>query len=313
MPPATRAVLLMAYGTPERPEQVGPYFTHIRGGRTPSPEAIAHLRARYERVGGGTPLRRITEQVRERLESALAAAGDPRAVYVGMKHWHPFIADTLRRMRDDRVVDVTAIALAPHYSRMSVGAYERAIRDAERELGAPFGTRVVQRWHTRPEFVAMTARLVEDGLAAFPAAERDAVTVVFSAHSLPQRIRDWGDPYEAELLASSAAVAQHLSLRDWRFAWQSAGGTSEPWLGPDILAYLETLASEGVRRVLQVPIGFVAEHLEILFDIDIEAVTRARELGITLRRTALPNASPALVETLLAVVAAADAEVAAEP
>jgi ferrochelatase len=307
MTPSRRAVLLMAYGTPASADQVADYFTHIRGGRRPPPEAIEHLRHRYERVGGGTPLLRITEEVRAKLERALDDRGDSRRVYVGMRHWHPFIAETVKQMRDDGVRDVTAVAMAPHFSRMSIGAYEQAVRDAERDAGATFESRVVQRWHSEPEFIEMMAALVSRGLSAFPPAERDSVLAVFSAHSLPQRIREWGAPYEHELRASSAAVAARVGLSDWRFAWQSAGGTREPWLGPDILEYLEALAQEGVRNVLQVPIGFVADHLEILYDIDVEAVEKARSLGMTLRRTELPNSSPDLIATLVRVVERADA------
>jgi ferrochelatase len=223
-----------------------------------------------------------------------------------MRHWHPFIAETVQRMRDDGVRDVTAIAMAPHYSRMSIGAYEQALRDAERTAGAEFASRVVQRWHSEPEFVEMMAMLVQRAIEEFPADQRDKVLTVFSAHSLPQRIREWNDPYEDELRASAAAVAARVGLSDWRFAWQSAGGTREPWLGPDILDYLEALAEEGIHNVLQVPIGFVADHLEILYDIDVEAVERARSLGITLRRTELPNASPELIDTLVRVVERAE-------
>jgi ferrochelatase len=209
-------------------------------------------------------------------------------------------------MRDDGIREVTAIAMAPHYSRMSIGAYEQALRTAERELGTPFESRVVQRWHPEPEFIEMIANRVTRGLGSFSPAERDATLVVFSAHSLPQRIREWNDPYEDELRASSAAVAARVGLSDWRFAWQSAGGTREPWLGPDTLDYLETLAGDGVRNVLQVPIGFVADHLEILYDIDVEAVQKARDLGMTLRRTELPNASRDLIHTLVCVVERAE-------
>jgi ferrochelatase len=301
-----RAVLLMAYGTPASADQIADYFTHIRGGRRPPPEAIEHLRHRYERVGGGTPLLRITEEVRTKLERALDERADSRRVYVGMRHWHPFIAETVEQMRDDGVRDVTAVAMAPHFSRMSIGAYEQALRDAERDTSAPFESRVVQRWHTEPEFIEMMAALVRRGLSAFPSPDRKSALAVFSAHSLPQRIREWGDPYEDELRASSAAVAARVGLSDWRFAWQSAGGTREPWLGPDILEYLEVLAQEGVRNVLQVPIGFVADHLEILYDIDVEAVEKARSLGMTLRRTELPNSCADLISTLVRVVERAD-------
>lgn len=301
------AVLLMAYGTPATLDQVGAYFTHIRGGRQPSPEAVAHLRARYERIGGTAPLLHITTALAAGLATRLAAEGRPQRVYVGMKHWHPYIADVMRTMRDDGVRDLTAVVLAPHYSRLSVGAYRRAVDDAQHALGNPFNIRFVERWHAVPEFLDMMAGLVRNGLARFPAESRQSVSVVFTAHSLPVRIREWGDPYESELLESSRAVAERVGLSDWRFAWQSAGGTSEPWIGPDILDYLDTLHSEGVRQLLQVPIGFLSEHLEVLYDIDIEATDKAATLGMTLHRTELPNASPALVGALAAIVASAPA------
>jgi protoporphyrin/coproporphyrin ferrochelatase len=296
-----RAILLMAYGTPATLDDVGPYFTHIRRGRAPSPEAIEHLRHRYEQVGGATPLRAITEAVRDRLEESLRADGDARRVYVGMKHWHPFIAETARQMAADGVREATAVVLAPHYSRMSVGGYRRYLDDALEELGRPFAVRFVERWHLQPPFVEMMAGLVREGLEQFPEPERDDVTVVFTAHSLPEKIREWDDPYERELRESAEAVAARAGLRRWRQAWQSAGSTGEPWIGPDILEFLETLRAEGVRRVLQVPIGFVSDHLEVLYDIDVEARARAAELGMRLERTRLPNATPELIRVLRAV------------
>ncbi len=297
-----RAVLLVAYGTPETLDDVEAYFTHIRGGRKPPPDAVEHLRARYERVGGGTPLRRITESVRAKLETTLKSRGAPQKVYIGMRHWHPYIADVVRAMHSDGVRDVIVIALAPHYSRMSVGAYRDAVEAANKELPNPLNVRVVERWYDHPKFVKMMTTLVRDALKKFPTDERDSVMVIFTAHSLPVRIREWSDPYEEELLESSAMVAREADIRQWRFAWQSAGGSHEPWIGPDILEYLETLKAEGVQNVLQVPIGFVSDHLEVLYDIDIEAKEKARLLGMVLERTALPNDSPALIETLADVV-----------
>jgi ferrochelatase len=168
----------------------------------------------------------------------------------------------------------------------------------------------VESWGTQPEFLATMADLVRAGLEQFPATARDDVLLVFSAHSLPERIRTWSDPYEEQLRASSAAVAEQLGPsghpRPWRFAWQSAGETGEPWIGPGICDYLATLHDEGVRNVLQIPIGFVADHREILYDIDYEAMNKARELGMTLHRTAMPNATPALIQTLVAVVRGAE-------
>lgn len=312
---STHAVLLMAYGTPETLDQVEPYFTHIRGGRPPSPEGLARLRRRYELVGGGTPLLEITVKTARALETAINSGvgeGEHRPVYIGMKHWHPYVGDVMRAMATDGIESVTALTLAPHYSRISLGGYRKAMDEAQATMDHSFDVTFIERWHAQPEFIAMMADLVRAGLERFDPAERGSVLTVFSAHSLPVRIREWDDPYERELLDSSAATALKLGLEDWRFAWQSAGETGEPWLGPDILDYLETLHAEGVRNVLQVPIGFVSEHLEILWDIDYEAKEKARELGMTLHRTELPNDSPAMVRALSAVIAAAESGRSAE-
>ena len=301
-------VLLMAYGTPETPDQVEAYFTHIRGGRVPSPESVAHLQHRYELVGGKTPLLAITEATREALERQLNDGSEmPYRVYAGMKHWHPYIADVLARMAADGIREFVAIALAPHYSRISIGGYRKAVEEGAAALGNPFtAITMVESWSLQPEYLDLMAEHIRAAREQFTPEERERILTVFSAHSLPERIRTWDDPYESQLLASSAAVAERLGLRDWRFAWQSAGNTGEPWIGPDILDYLEELHTEGVTTVLQVPIGFVADHLEILFDIDYEAKNKARELGMHLERTAMPNATPGFIRALAAIVAAND-------
>jgi ferrochelatase len=303
---APTGVLLLAYGSPESADDVEAYFRHIRGGRTPSPEAVENLRQRYALIGGRTPLLSITTETASALQAALdATAPGEYRTYVAMKHWHPFIGDVIPRIAADGVRRLIAIVLAPHYSRMSVGGYRQYVEDAIAKLDAPMDLTFVESWHLEPEFIALMAGRVRDGLAAFPEHERDATCVVFSAHSLPVRIRTWNDPYESQLLASSEAVARNLGLSDWRFAWQSAGHTGEPWLGPDIVDYLETLHGEGVRTVLSVPIGFVCDHLEVLFDIDHEAAEKAAALGMTLRRTRMPNATPELIAVLEALVARA--------
>jgi protoporphyrin/coproporphyrin ferrochelatase len=296
-------VLLMAYGTPETPDQVEAYFTHIRGGRVPSPESVAHLRHRYELVGGRTPLLAITEEARAALEVALNERPGPRyRVYAGMKHWHPFIADVLARMAADGIGRIVAVALAPHYSRISIGGYRKSVEEGAAALGDPFQISFVDSWHLQAEYLDLIADHIRAARSQFAPDELDGLMTVFSAHSLPERIRTWDDPYEAQLLASSAAVSERLGGIAWRFAWQSAGNTGEPWIGPDIVDYLETLHGEGVRAVLQVPIGFVADHLEIMYDLDYEAKNKATELGMTFHRTAMPNATPAFINTLAAVV-----------
>lgn len=308
---ATVGVLLMAYGTPETPDQVEPYFTHIRGGRAPSAESVARLRHRYELVGGRTPLLDITNELREALERELNAApvGPSYRVYVGMKHWHPFIGDVVPLIAADNIRELVAVALAPHYSRISIGGYRTALGSALALLPEPPTLHFIDHWHLNAQFIEFTAARVAAAIADFPAPTNPKtdgdVVVMFSAHSLPARIREWSDPYESELLESCAAVAGRAGVRDWRFAWQSAGQTGEPWLGPDIVDYLDTMYSEGVRRVLSVPIGFVSDHLEVMYDIDYEARRKAESLGMTLRRTRMPNADSSFVRVLASVVATA--------
>ncbi len=302
-------ILLLAYGTPSTPDEVEPYFTHIRGGRTPSAEAVTRLKERYQLIGGRTPLLDITMETASELQAALdARAPSAYRTYVGMKHWHPFIGETVRQMDADAVRRVIAIVLAPHYSRLSVEGYRAYLDEALENLAAQPEVRFVQSWHLQPEFIEMMSERVTEALSGFPPGTNDDVCTVFSAHSLPERIRSWGDPYESQLLASCAAVAARAGLTGWRFAWQSAGQTGEPWLGPDIVEYLGVLHGEGVRSVLSVPIGFVCDHLEVLYDIDHEAAAAARSLGITLRRTRMPNASPEMISALEAVIAGVERE-----
>lgn len=298
------AVLLLAYGSPERAEDVEAYFTHIRGGRTPSPESVRNLRERYEIVGGKTPLRKITERAAELLQAELNARGRDLQVFVGMKHWHPYIAETVEEMMALGITNVVAIALAPHFSRMSIGAYREAVQKAAN--GSALNVVFVEQWHDHPGFIDLIANRITDALQQFVMNGGEQVEVVFSAHSLPERIRSWDDPYERQLQESCRLVAERAGLTNWHFAWQSAGQTGEPWLGPDLGDYLEVLSGKGVRNVLSVPIGFVAEHLEVLYDIDIEAQERARSLGISLMRTQMPNATEDFVSLLADIAIAAE-------
>lgn len=293
----TSAVLLMAYGSPESADDVQPYFTHIRGGRAPSAEAVERLKRRYEIVGGRTPLLEITMRVRQALEAEIR-----QPVYIGMKHWHPFIGDTVQRMSADGVSEVTAIALAPHYSRMSIGGYRKSLDEAMATLERPIAVRFIESWHLHPSFVELIARRAREALEMWTASPRAQVLTLFSAHSLPERIRTWHDPYERQLLESCHAVAARAGIDHWRFVWQSAGDTGEPWLGPDIVEAISQAHRDGVRDILSIPIGFVSDHLEIFYDLDYEAQRAADSLGITFRRTRMPNADPAFVQTLASLV-----------
>ncbi len=305
---APTGVLLMAYGTPNSLDEVEPYYTDVRGGRAPTPELLAELKERYRLVGGRTPLLEISRAQADGLQRLLDAEAPGRyRVYLGMKHWHPYIAAAVRQMRADGIRQALAVALAPHYSRMSIGGYISRIEDAQASLGGePIRFRYVESWHDEPIFLEALATQVRAALAtSFAPEERDSVFVLFTAHSLPERIREWDDPYQRELLATSRGAADLLGLpaNRWDFAFQSAGRTPEPWLGPDILTKLRELAAAGCRSVLVCPVGFIAEHLEIFYDIDYEARRLAdEELGVHLERIEMLNATPPLLEALAAVV-----------
>ena len=276
----------MAYGSPATADDIRPYFEDIRSGRPVSDEAVAELAGRYRRIGGRSPLDEVTEAQRAALEREL---GIP--VFVGMKHWRPRIAEAVERALESGATRVVGVVLAPHYSRMSVGEYRERLeaalegRDAELVL--------VESWHDDPAFVDVVAERVR-GTDAW---------VVFTAHSLPERILASGDPYRDQLLETSRLVAERAGLGErWSFAFQSASATGEPWLGPDILEEIERLAGEGENKVLVTPVGFVADHLEILWDLDIEARDKAHELGLQCERTDSLNDDPRFVSALAGIV-----------
>ncbi len=290
MPEAPYAVLLMAYGAPLAPEQVEPYLLDVRGGRPTPPAVIEELKRRYLAIGGRSPLLERTQEQAAALRERLG--GPP--VLVGMRHWHPYIRDVLaeaHRLGIDRLV---ALPMAPHYSRMSIGAYQRAVEEARGEIEVAF----IEQWFDHPKFLEAVAVRIRQALGRFAPSRRPAVPIVFTAHSLPQRILEDGDPYPRQLEASVAGVLARLPPQPHRFAFQSAGQSAEPWLGPDVEATLQELAAQGNDAVLVCPIGFVADHLEVLYDVDIALRERARQLGITLVRTESLNAHPLLIEAL---------------
>jgi ferrochelatase len=282
----------MAYGSPASLEDVEPYYTHIRGGRRPGPEQVASLRDRYRAIGGASPLLRITQAQAETLRTRLGIS-----VYIGMKHWHPFIEETVERMRSDGVGRAVAIALAPHYSRMSIGGYIRAVEAAVARLGGP-QMAYVESWHRHPLFIDAAVERLRDArhLHADPQAP-----VVFTAHSLPRRILEWNDPYVDQLAETARTVADAAQIKRWSLAFQSASATGEPWLGPDILDVIRELHQGGVGEVIVCPVGFVADHLEVLYDIDVEARRLAETLGMRLVRTESLNASPQFIDALAAI------------
>ncbi len=300
--PDKTAVLLMAYGTPNSPEEIEPYYTDIRGGRKPSPENLKELTERYERIGGRTPLLEITREQARATQDELNRKGDRYRVFIGMKHWHPYIAEVVEQMQRAGLHDVIALALAPHYSRFSIDGYFGRLRTAMEKCHALFDVRYVKSWNVNRFFLQSIAERMEDARRQFGGPDWDDIQVLFSAHSLPERILQSNDPYPEELQATCRGVAELLHLPNWRFAFQSAGRTGEKWLGPEILDTLGTIAAEGHKRVLIAPIGFVADHLEVLYDIDVECAERAQALGLEMHRIASPNASPTFISAIADVV-----------
>ena len=282
------AVILMAYGSPDRAEDIPAYFSDIRSGRPVRPEAVAELVERYRRIGG-SPLNEIAEAQRAALQTEL---GLP--VHVGMKHWRPWIADAVEEALAGGTERLVGLVLAPHYSRLSIGGYRERL---ERALAGRAELVFVESWHDHPPYLDVLARRVR-GTDAH---------VVFTAHSLPERILAEGDPYRDQLLETADLVARRAGLARWSFAFQSESPTGEPWLGPDVLVELDSLHAAGVRKVLIAPIGFVSDHLEILWDLDVEAREKAAALGLELDRIRSLNADPAFVSGLADLVRKASA------
>jgi ferrochelatase len=295
-------VLLLAHGGPDSLDDVEPFLTNIRGGRPFPRELLEEVRERYRIIGGRSPLLEISRRQAQALERQLNAGGGRFRVYVGMRNWHPFIRDTMREIEQDGVTRLVALCLAPQNSRKSVGLYFQHMKNAQEQLGWSTPTALIESWHLEPLLIEAFAEKLREALAGFPGDGSVPPSVVFTAHSLPEKVLTEGDPYDGEVRGTAATVAERCGLKNWRFAYQSQGATAEPWLGPTVEAVLEELAREGFRRVLIAPIGFVADHVEILYDIDIAFQQFAENQGLTLRRTASLNESPALIRALAALV-----------
>lgn len=300
------AVLLMAYGTPRSREEILPYYTDIRRGRVPTDEQLSDLTARYEAIGGLSPLAALTESQRDALQTALNnIAPDTYHVALGLKHAAPMIEDAVQQLATEGFTKIIALVLAPHYSSFSIGQYIGRATEA----ATPHGISVtgITSWATEEAFIEFLADDMSAKLASMPAATH----VLFTAHSLPQRIIDAGDPYPAELRSTAVAVAAKLGLEEntqWSIAWQSAGRTPEPWIGPDILDVIDALAAQTTPAagVLVSACGFVADHLEVLFDLDIEALHRAQQHGLAFARTECVNDNGAIMNALAHRVHAAN-------
>jgi ferrochelatase len=293
-------ILLMAYGSPNSEDDVEAYLADIRGGRKPSREAVENLKERYRKIGGHSPLLDISNAQASALERTMRKQGVSARVYVGMKHWHPYIGEVVPKIVNDGIHQIIALALAPHYSQVSIGGYKRALDQALAASGnmkADF----VESWYDHSIFHRAVAEHVRDAMGQFP--KSSALEFLFTAHSLPERILEHNDPYPSQLRSSCQAVADILKLDYWSFAYQSAGQTAEKWLGPDILEWLQEFSQHGrAVNVLVVPIGFVADHLEILYDIDVEAKEFAEAHGLNLIRAESLNTTGTFISALADIV-----------
>ena len=291
-----KGVVVMAYGTPRAREEILPYYTDIRRGRPPSDEQLAELTRRYEAIGGLSPLAERTEAQRVAISAALdSIAPGEFVVTVGLRHVDPSIEAAVDALADAGVDSIVGLVLAPHYSSMSVAVYlERAAAAAERHELRFAG---IERWADEPVYLDYLARDVTMARSDLP----ERTDVLFTAHSLPQRILGTGDRYPDEVATTAALVAGQVGLpaERWSVAWQSAGRTDEPWLAPDLLSAIDSLAAAAeVDGVLVCPCGFVADHLEVLYDLDIEARQRAEAAGLVFRRTSVINDDRGVMDAL---------------
>jgi ferrochelatase len=296
-----RAILLLAFGGPHSLAEVESFLTRLFRGRKPSTEVLERVKERYRLIGGASPLLKITQGQAQRLEKKLIERGHSFKSYVGMRYGHPLIEETMKEMVNDGIEEVLAIPMAPFQSRESTGAYIEEVKRVQKNIGEVLKVSFVVGWHMHPLFLEAIREKVHEGLMGFTAEERKRVQLLFTAHSLPKPIVE-KDPYAREIEESIKGVAHGLEHRAWRMAYQSKGGGPEEWVGPDVESVLRNLSKEEVQRVLVVPIGFVSDHIEILYDIDIVYREKAKSLGIKLKRTTSLNYSEKFIEALSAIV-----------
>jgi ferrochelatase len=270
----------------------------VRGYRATAPEIVQEVRERYREIGGRSPILQRTQAQAEAIESVLNEQAQDFKAFVGMRHWHPFIPDTLAEMRARGIERTVGLVMAPHYSRMSIQAYFKKIDEANSGMQIAR----IHDWHLLPEYLNALVDRVRAALKRFPESIRADVPVIFTAHSLPERILEWGDPYPLQLLATTDALMERLGARPYEFAYQSAAISTEPWLGPDASEVMERYAAEGRRHQLICPIGFVCEHVEILYDIDVVYQNLANRLGVQLERIEMLNDSPEMIRGLARLV-----------
>ncbi len=295
----------MAMGGPDRLENVEAYLKDVRGGRPTAPELVEEIRNRYRVTGGKSPVLGITREVARALEQRLnGPEGERYRCYVGLRHWHPFIKETYAELLEDFPERVIGLCMAPQYSSLSIGAYMKKVEEARAELASETPISFVTSWHRHPLLISSITDNIHQTLQKFPAEVRSRVPVLFTAHSLPERVVAMKDPYPEEVKGTVLAICDRLGAQPTRFAYQSQGRSGEKWLGPSVEETLAELAQEGHRHVLVAPIGFICDHVETLYDIDIELNQLARTKGIQLERIPMLNASAPLIDIVTSVVEA---------
>ncbi|KMY45451.1 ferrochelatase [Bacillus sp. FJAT-27916] len=297
-------LLVMAYGTPYKEEDIERYYTHIRHGRKPSEESLEDLKSRYVAIGGLSPLAKTTEEQTAALEKAMNEAQDEveYVAYIGLKHIEPFIEDAVKKMHNDGITEAVSIVLAPHYSTFSIKSYNGRAKEEAAKYGINISS--VESWYTQPKFVQYWVDKVKETFAQMPEEERANAALIVSAHSLPEKIISMGDPYADQLAETAKLIAEGAGVENYAVGWQSAGQTPEPWLGPDVQDLTRDLHEEkGYKAFVYTPVGFVAEHLEVLYDNDYECKVVTDEVGAAYYRPAMPNTDPLFVQAMVDAIA----------
>jgi protoporphyrin/coproporphyrin ferrochelatase len=297
-------LLVMAYGTPYKEQDIERYYTHIRHGRPPAPEMLEDLRQRYDAIGGTSPLAEITQEQADKLELHLNTIQDEIEFksYLGLKHIEPFVEDAVEQMHKDGIEEAVSIVLAPHFSTFSVKSYNGRAKEMAEKLGGP-DIISVECWYDEPKFIQYWVDQVRETYVNMPEDERNNSVLIVSAHSLPERILKDGDPYPDQLDQTAKLIVKGAGVNEYAIGWQSEGNTPDPWLGPDVQDLTRELYKEkGYKAFVYIPVGFVADHLEVLYDNDYECKVVTDELGVSYYRPEMPNAKPEFIDALATIV-----------
>jgi protoporphyrin/coproporphyrin ferrochelatase len=297
-------LLVMAYGTPYKEDDLERYYTHIRHGRKPSPEMLQELKERYDAIGGISPLAKITLEQAQQLERRLNEIQDEIEfkMYLGLKHIEPFVEDAVQQMHADGIEEAVSIVLAPHFSTFSVKSYNGRAKAEAEKWGGPV-IHSIESWYTEPKFIEYWVEKIKETYARMSEEEREKAVLIVSAHSLPEKIIAAGDPYPQQLQETADLIAQKAGIKHYAVGWQSAGNTPEPWIGPDVQDLTRELHEQkGYTSFVYAPVGFVADHLEVLYDNDIECKNVTDEIGANYYRPEMPNANPQFIDALATIV-----------